>query len=100
MTISIKEEGQDVLIDISGIIKNASDSQSIKDALDSIVDENIKVTFNIHDSFLVTSVLIGYIRTKIREKRFQVFMNVQNERLYEMLEVYGLLETFHVAKKL
>lgn len=99
MTISISEEGQDVLIDISGVIKNASDSQSIKDALDSIVDENINVTFNIYDSFILTSALIGYIRIKIHEKRFQVQMNVGNPRLYEMLEMYGLIDIFRVVKR-
>lgn len=99
MTISIMEEGHDVLIDISGVIKNASDSQSVKDALDSIVDENIKVTFNIHDSFIITSTLIGYIRTKIHEKGFQVYMNVWNARLYEMFDMYGLLDVFHVTKQ-
>lgn len=98
MTISIKEQGSSIHIDVEGVIKGASDSQSIKDAVDSVSAKEQEIHLNILHSFAITSTIIGYLRKKVSSDGLNLKVKVSDSRLYELLEELNLIEALNVVK--
>ena len=83
------------VVNVKGNIKSLDDVYKLKSVLDSINYSSI--TINLYDSMAITSTLIGYLRKKINDG-IQIFINVGNELLYELLDDLGLIDIFHVRK--
>ena len=52
MTININEDGEKIVMDIMGLIKGVTDSQRLKDAIESIQNKRKYIEINIQDSFV------------------------------------------------
>lgn len=98
MTINIKENGDIVEIEVSGVIKGTGHSQSIKDAINSIEDPSKAIHLNIQDSFAITSTIIGYLRKKVQVDGIKLQVNVKDERLLELMEELNLTRSLNVHK--
>lgn len=98
MTISINETGEKTVINIDGLIKGVTDSQRLKDAIESIQNKQKQLEINIHDSFALNSTIIGYLRKKIGIDGLNIAVRVKDERLYELLDELQLIDIFNVSK--
>jgi len=98
MTISINEAGEKTVINIDGIIKGVTDSQKLKDAIESIQDRNKHIEMKINESFTLNSTIIGYLRKKIKIDNLNISIFVKDERLYELFDELKLVDIFSVKK--
>lgn len=98
MTVSINEEYNDIIITVTGVIKGLTDSQRLKDAIESVSAKNKPIIINVMDSFAITSTIIGYLRKKIALDKQIISIKAKDERLYELFEELKLLEIFNVSK--
>jgi hypothetical protein len=98
MTVSVKETNGSIQVDIEGVIKGLGDSQSIKDAIEAIVDKEKSVSVNILDSFAITSSVIGYFRKKVQVDKMKLNIFVKDDRLYELFEELNLVSALRVKK--
>lgn len=98
MTVSINEESNSIIIDISGVIKGVADSQRLKDAIESIGGKGLPIRLIIRDSFAISSTIIGYLRKKIKLDGLNLSIKVGDNRLYELFEDLMLIDVFNVSK--
>jgi len=98
MTISINEAGEKTVINIDGIIKGVTDSQKLKDAIESIQDRSKHIEIKINESFALNSTIIGYLRKKIKIDNLNISILVKDERLYELFDELKLVDIFSVKK--
>lgn len=98
MTISIHEDSTSVQINVEGVIKGTNDSQSIKDAINSVGDRHKEVHLNILDSFAITSTIIGFLRKKVQIDGLKLKINAKDDRLLELMEELSLTHALNVHK--
>lgn len=98
MTITIKEHEGVVKIDISGMICTLSDTQSIKDAIDSITPEDHSICLNIIDSFSISSTLIAYLLRKVRTEKLPITIMAHEKRLQQQLKALSLTDIIPLEK--
>ena len=96
MTINVTNNGNAYDVNVDGVIKSVSDSQSIKDAVDSCVGQDVSVNLNIRNSFSVTSSVIGYLLKKVQADKMQIQINVYDDRLFELFKTLNLVEVLNV----
>lgn len=99
MTVNVNQEGEAYNVNIDGVIKSVSDSQSIKDALNSCTDTSKEVNINITNSFSVTSSVIGFFLKKVQADNLNIKINVSDDRLFELFETLNLVDILNVNKK-
>ena len=95
MTINVTKNGTIYDVNVDGVIKSVSDSQSIKDAVDSCTGAS-SVNLNIRNSFSVTSSVIGYLLKKVQADKMQLRINVTDDRLVELFKTLNLIEVLNV----
>lgn len=98
MTININEDGEKIVMDVMGLIKGVTDSQRLKDAIESIQNKRKYIEINIHESFAVNSTIVGYLRKKIKIDGLSISVRVKDERLYELFDELKLLDIFNVSR--
>ena len=86
-------------ISIQGNIKSIQDFQEIKSAIDRLKELDTSIHFDFSDSISITSSVIGYITTIIHNDGIDVFMLVDDQRLYDLLNELQLIALFHVKKR-
>jgi len=97
MNINVNKSGDSCDIKIEGVIKSVSDSQAIKDALNSC--GNIKyVNIDIIDSFSITSSVIGFLLKKKQGDNVSLTIKVNDARIYELFQSLNLVEVLNVKK--
>jgi len=97
MNINVNTTGAECKVEIEGIIKSISDSQSIKDAINSCGDvKNIYI--DILDSFSITSSVIGFLLKKKQGDGVNLQIKVHDSRIYELFESLNLIEVLNVKK--
>jgi len=97
MNISIERNGSNHHIRIEGVIKSISDSQEIKDAINSCTDATA-LTLDIVDSFSVTSSVIGFLLKKRQADNLAVTIQAHDDRLYDLFKSLNLVEVLDVKK--
>lgn len=98
MTVNVNPNDNVYDVNIEGVIKSVSDSQSIKDALNSCGDTSKAININISNSFSVTSSVIGFFLKKVQADNLDITINVTDERLFELFETLNLTEILNVKK--
>lgn len=98
MRVNVKSHGSGVEVNIEGIIKSVADSESFKEALNSVCGLGNSITVNILDSFAITSTIIGYLNKKVRGDKENIVLNVADQRLYDLFSELNLIETLKVRK--
>lgn len=98
MTINVKDDGNYVNIDIEGIIKSATDSESFKEAVDSVCGRGAEINVNILHSFAITSTIIGFLSKKVRRDKENIKLNVYDHRLHDLFKELNLIEVLNVTK--
>ncbi|MCV6608228.1 MAG: hypothetical protein OIF32_08455 [Campylobacterales bacterium] len=98
MTVNVNQDDNKYDVNIDGVIKSVSDSQSIKDALNSCTDSSKDVNINISNSFSVTSSVIGFFLKKVQADNLNITINVTDDRLFELFETLNLTEILNVKK--
>ncbi len=98
MTVNVNQDDQKYDVNIDGVIKSVSDSQSIKDALNSCTDSAKAVNINISNSFSVTSSVIGFFLKKVQADNLNITINVTDDRLFELFETLNLTDILNVKK--
>lgn len=97
MNINVNKSGDSCDIKIEGVIKSVSDSQAIKDALNSC--GAIKyVNIEILDSFSITSSVIGFLLKKKQGDKVGLSIKVNDARIYELFQSLNLVEVLNVKK--
>lgn len=97
MNINVNKSGDSCDIKIEGVIKSVSDSQAIKDALNSCGSVKI-VTIDIIDSFSITSSVIGFLLKKKQGDNVDLTIKVNDARIYELFQSLNLVEVLNVKK--
>lgn len=82
-------------ITIEGNIKSQQDFLSIKNSVESMGDTK-SIHFNLVDTMSMTSSVIGFLTKIILKDNISVSMNINDERLYELLSDLNLVQTFKV----
>jgi len=85
-------------ITITGNIKKVSDFQSIKNSIDSILQNNKRLTIKIIDSLSITSTTIGYLNKLVLKDNIDIHLITGNNKLYDLLEDLNLISTFKVKR--
>ncbi|OHE12102.1 MAG: hypothetical protein A2525_06615 [Sulfurimonas sp. RIFOXYD12_FULL_36_11] len=83
---------------IKGNIKSINDFQNIKQRVDAMTVENKLININILDSLSITSSVIGYFNKLVLKDNIDIYMNVKNEQLLNLLEDLNLISTFKVKR--
>ena len=97
MNINVNKNENSCELNIEGVIKSVSDSQSIKDAFNSC--GNIKsVSIEIIDSFSITSSVIGFLLKKKHGDGININIKVNDSRIYELFQSLNLIEVLNVKK--
>ncbi|MGP1449716.1 MAG: hypothetical protein ACTTJS_01150 [Wolinella sp.] len=96
MEIKITQHGNEVLAEITGIIKGNVDSEHFKKTIDNC-GEITRLEILILDSFSITSTIIGYLNKKSAIKKTRVLLKVKDKRLYDILDELSLLDEFNVT---
>lgn len=97
MNINVNKSGDSCDIKIEGVIKSVSDSQAIKDALNSCGDVKF-VNIDIIDSFSITSSVIGFLLKKKQGDNVNLTIKVNDARIYELFQSLNLVEVLNVKK--
>jgi len=97
MNINVNKQGDSCDIKIEGVIKSVSDSQAIKDALNSCGDIKT-VNIDIVDSFSITSSVIGFLLKKRQGDNVALTIKVNDARIYELFQSLNLVEVLNVKK--
>ena len=97
MNINVNKQGDSCDIKIEGVIKSVSDSQAIKDALNSCGDIKM-VNIDIVDSFSITSSVIGFLLKKRQGDNVALTIKVNDARIYELFQSLNLVEVLNVKK--
>ena len=97
MNINVNKSGDSCDIKIEGVIKSVSDSQAIKDALNSCGDIK-SVNLEITDSFSITSSVIGFLLKKKQGDNVNLSIKVSDARIYELFQSLNLVEVLNVRK--
>ena len=97
MNISVNKSGDSCDISIDGIIKSVSDSQSIKDAVNSCGDAKF-INMSINESFSVTSSVIGFLLKKKQADKIDITIKVKDERLFDLFQSLNLVDVLSVRK--
>jgi len=97
MNINVNKSGDSCDIKIEGVIKSVSDSQAIKDALNSCGDIK-SVNIEITDSFSITSSVIGFLLKKKQGDKINLSIKVNDARIYELFQSLNLVEVLNVRK--
>ncbi len=98
MTINVRDNGNLVNVDIEGIIKTTADSESFKEAVNSVSGKGATININILHSFAITSTIIGYLNKKVRGDKEDISLLVYDSRLYDLFNELNLIETLKVKK--
>jgi len=100
MDLVTKKSGGNVVIDVVGNIKSISDSQTIKDAITKVFQDNQQAFIDlcIKDSFIITSSVIGFLIKAIKVDQMSLHVSVGSHELYEMLLEMSLVEAMNVRK--
>jgi hypothetical protein len=83
---------------IKGNIKSINDFQNIKQKVDAMIVNNKLININILDSLSITSSVIGYFNKLVLKDNIDIYMNVKNEQLLNLLEDLNLISTFKVKR--
>ena len=97
MNININKTGDSATITIEGIIKSVSDSQAIKDAVNSCGDAKF-IQIDITESFSVTSSVIGFLLKKKQADKVDISIKVNDNRLYDLFQSLNLIDVLSVRK--
>lgn len=94
--MQIKINGSSELI-ITGNIKSIEDSQAIKSAIGTLLQQGAKgIRLKIEDSFSMTSTVIGHLMKLVNLDKIAVSLAVEDPRLYELLDELNLVQDFNV----
>ncbi len=94
--MQIKDNGNNGLT-ITGNIKTVEDSLEIQKAITTHLNKGIKnVLLKMHDSFSMTSTVIGHLMKLVNVDKISVSLIVADDRLYELLEELCLVQLFNV----
>lgn len=97
MNINVNKSEYQCELVIEGVIKSISDSQSIKDAINSC--GNVKnVNINIVNSFSITSSVIGFLLKKKQGDGLNISIKVSDPRIYELFQSLNLIEILNIKK--
>ena len=96
MNININKTGDSATITIEGIIKSVSDSQAIKDAVNSCGDAKF-IQIDITESFSVTSSVIGFLLKKKQADKVDISIKVNDNRLYDLFQSLNLIDVLSRA---
>ncbi|MDP2894121.1 MAG: hypothetical protein Q8N78_07150 [Sulfurimonas sp.] len=83
---------------IKGNIKSINDFQNIKQRVDAMAVENKLININILDSLSITSSVIGYFNKLVLKDNIDIYMNVKNEQLLNLLDDLNLVSTFKAKR--
>jgi len=97
MNINVNKGGNACDLTIEGVIKSVSDSQSIKDAVNSCGDVG-RVNINIVNSFSITSSVIGFLLKKKQGDGLNISIKVSDPRIYELFQSLNLIEVLNIKK--
>ena len=86
-------------LSIIGNIKSIEDSIEIKNAINALQNKGSKsILVRIHDSFSMTSTVIGYLMKLVNLDKIAISMVVGDHRLYQLLEELSLVHSFNVRR--
>jgi hypothetical protein len=86
-------------IDIKGNIKTVENYMTIKEEVQKIVDRGTdKLDFTIRDSLSMTSSVIGYLMKLVKVDGIHITMQIEDERLIDMLDELSLTHIFGVKR--
>ncbi len=97
MNINVSKSGDSCDITIEGVIKSVSDSQAIKDAINSC-GGTTSFTIDIVNSFSITSSVIGFLLKKKQGDKVFLTIKVRDARIYELFQSLNLVEVLNVKK--
>ncbi|MBB5021464.1 hypothetical protein [Desulfurispira natronophila] len=84
---------------ISGNIKSIRHSQLIRESVENILKKGSRsLHLIIEDSFSMTSTVIGFLMKVANEEGIKISMTVTDERLWQLLSDFQLLDMFHVQR--
>ena len=83
---------------IKGNIKSINDFQNIKQKVDAMVVNNRLIYINIVDSLSITSSVIGYFNKLVLKDSIDIYMNVKNEQLLNLLDDLNLISIFKAKR--
>jgi len=82
---------------IIGNIKSIEDSVEIKKAITDLQQKGARsIVLKIHESFSMTSTVIGHLMKLVNVDKISVSLVVDDQRLYEILEELNLVKPFNV----
>ena len=82
---------------VVGNIKTIEDSLEIKKAIEGLLQRGAKnIVMKIQDSFSMTSTVIGHLMKLVNIDKIPVYVQLGDQRLYQLLEDLSLLQTFNV----
>ena len=94
MEIASRQIGEEMLLEITGVIKGAGDSDKFKQEIERARSLR-RLEIIIHDSFSITSTIIGYLKKKSVIDGVNLTLKVKDKRLYDLLDELNLVEAFH-----
>lgn len=97
MNINVNKSDNYCELVIDGVIKSISDSQSIKDAINSCGNAK-NVNINIVNSFSITSSVIGFLLKKKQGDGLSISIKVSDPRIYELFQSLNLIEVLNIKK--
>jgi hypothetical protein len=84
---------------ISGNIKSIDDGKEIKDAVNTLISGGATtLNLKIHESFSMTSTVIGFLMKLVNIDQVRVSLVVGDQRLYQLLEDLCLIQAFNVRR--
>lgn len=100
MQIKTKNTERAVEVHIEENIKSLNDNDVIKKQIENIWHEYDDKAINIyiHDSFIITSSVIGFLIKFIKKDKMNITLYIYNKELYEMLDDMNLVEVLNIKK--
>ncbi|WP_297443304.1 hypothetical protein [Sulfurimonas sp.] len=86
------------VVTIKGNIKNLSDHQAIKEAIDALATTNKNIKIKITDSISIISSVIGYLNKLVLKDGVDISIDVGNAQLKELFDDLNLTTLFKVKK--
>ena len=92
------ERKSDTHIIVNGVVKTFSETQELKDFIDSMTTNNDILTLEFIDAYSLASSIIGYLNKKIYEDGIKISVEVHQDELFELMDMLSLVATLNVKK--
>jgi len=83
---------------IHGVVKTFTDTQELKDMIDTMTADNKSLTLEFIDAYSLVSSIIGYLNKKIYDDGIMLTVKVHQDELYELMDMLSLISTLNVQK--